>query len=342
MRPLGWILCCAAWVCVGCVNTREWVVIQFYWAEGIGIVEPGRRAVVFVDGCHDPGAAWGGLVLRPRWRIGRYPPEGTRYHQWAKVVSGDLSRDGLVALARRNTGSRTKGTITQINSIRDGTTVAEIANCPLALKWSNDDSTLAILEAVGDPFYEDETRLVIWQRGKGIIRSWDLGTEFKPSYHYPPGKTLGNRFVVSWSVGDSLIAVSARKAPNNNMPPRACIVSLRDGLVWSARASDMHFVGADCLVYNLYEFDAGAPSGERFGFSKQWTNRGVFLGRWSNGQLKETGKRFGRAVACAAADASSGVFVAWHPPLFYDIKTWTLPMVMFDANGNLAPAAYGI
>jgi hypothetical protein len=225
----------------------------------------------------------------------------------------------LLALGRR---TQTVGA-TEIYEFATGKLVSALDNRPLAVSWSNNGSTLAILESATEesqahttevPMHE-QARLRLWKLGEGTIASWDVG--FAPS---TPGRyhpLLVNRFALSWNADDSLVAVSTRKVIANEMEPRCTIVAIASGCVTTERASDAYCVGKDELVANE---NGDWKSARRF--------------RFSGGQLQKL-TTIGGSLFAVSSDPGSGVFLAYHPPSLLSIKRFTLPVVFHSVSGGL-------
>ena len=160
----------------GCVETRDWAVVEITEFEGVRIHERGESYYVVGGHPREANHDWAKQGQRPvRWVL---DPHGAmaRYDRsrpvWPRVLSGDLSPHGLLAVARCTRQGPRPYAATEIYRLADGELVASLDNHPLAVAWSHDGTTLAILEIGGDGREEDPEQFSLWQEGRGTIARW--------------------------------------------------------------------------------------------------------------------------------------------------------------------------
>jgi hypothetical protein len=294
----------------------RWLVVEIHrYSEGVRLHDQ-REARFIVGG-------------DPRWKY-RWARRGKPRPKWAiptfdvdpscpspRVLSADLSKHGELALARRATYSGA----TQILDIRDGRLIAHIAVCPLAVGWSNDGNTLAVLEWLNPAWRHvhapitglDSVQLALYDRAGRKIKGWPLefqASKFDDAWDH-------NAFVISWSRDDSWFLVSTKKALCNTMLPKLYLCDPRTGPVNIAAVSDAYFLGSARFV--------GNEQGE-------WSGASLF--QVSEGHIR-TERSVGRELFVAGSSAEEGVFLAYMPPGGFPMLRFALPVVLMDVEGKL-------
>lgn len=314
--PLLWLLAGAGSGCASTIDDR-WLVAEIHEGQGGGIrLHDASGARYIVGG--DPQWKWVWAAdgkAEPRWAIPTFALDPA--YPWPWVPSGDLSTHGELALARRATYSGAS----QIFDVRDGRLIAQINTCPLAVQWSNDGETLAVVEWLNPvrrsgrapPTAPDEVRVALYDRTGHQIRAWPL--ELEPSRFGSSWEN--NAFVVSWNREDTWFLVSTKKALRNPMRPKLYLINPKTGPVSVAAVSDAYFLDSARFVGN----DQG-----------KWSGASFYL--VSEGHVRRKSP-VGRRLFAAGSCAQEGVFLAYTPPGPFPMLRFALPVVLLDSTGKL-------
>lgn len=304
----------------GCVSTTQWTVVEITQWSGIKIHDHGDSYYIVGGDTRKTSVSWAQpetpsmLWIMDAHSVATTATRKTNDPIWPRVTSADISCDGKVALARRiRNGSYYVG-LTEICELRTGEIIARLDNHPLAVAWSHDGTTLAILEIGDDGKEGDPVFLSLWRNGAERMARWKV--EFNP-YAQLYSSTKDNTFHVSWNVDNFSLVVSTRSVPLNGMSPHCVIVNVADGPLCSHNASDAHFVGKDLIIAN----EDGA-------WNKVWLMRVI------GDRLQKT-KRVADHMFIAASDPASGTYVAWHPPPPFEFLSYSLPLGYHDLSGSM-------
>lgn len=296
---------------VGCAPRLDsrWVIVEISEPSGVRIhdVQGAHRIAMNTFPCEadlTPSGAW------------RIPPVnldlGARF---VRILSGDVSEYGELALARR---SAYEGVL-EIRDIRNGKLLWQRNSCALAVRWSNDGQSLAVFEwdpmGRGDQVgaHPEKTRLVLYGRdGTETIR-WSLpfARNGKTSYWDT------DCFTIDWDVSGRMLLVGCRKAVRNALVPQTFLVNVTDGPIVSANISDAYFVDRFRLV---------ASEGGR------WAGASFY--RIIGGRIEKSGP-VGRHLFAIEGFAEEHLFLAHSPPACFPALRFSLPVILLDSEGAL-------